>query len=502
MTTGTGQRQRRQPRRQWWLHADEEPSPHPVITLRLLGLEPRWLDWTLTILIVAVLLVSRLLVFPASIWEQDEAYFASAVVDFDPTNNQPHPPWFPLWILLGKAATLVVGDPAAALCWVSLLASVWAVFPITALWSLLLRRRLAAASALLFLLLPGPWLLSARAFTATTASALLALAFAALWQRRPVTGSLAAGACLLVRPHLAVAVVPLVVAAMLRARDPGERLRTVVPIVTLVAGAGAWVAAAAGGPKALIGALRDHAGLHFGQLQDFAYTFADSGLARALVTSSLAALWIGLGAWGTVLVLRSRCRPDAAVPLVACVLLPLAILVFALSNPTHVRYTIPLLACSSGLVVAGAASILRFWVALEATAAVVASCWQVLPVTPQYRRMTSPAIDAVAYAFALAREHGSVVVADRTLVSFIRVETVQRPFSGTVLWAYQIEQGETAPPPHWATVFVFDASHDAILATARARRTFSCDTPLLRRLGQDRFLDVTVAEGAELGATR
>jgi len=473
-----------------------------VLSLRLLGLEPRWLDRMVTILILAALLGSRLLVFPASIWEQDEAYFAAAVVDFDPTNNQPHPPWFPLWILLGKAASLVVGEPAAALCWVSLLASVWAVFPLSALWSLLLRRRLAVASALLFVLLPGPWLLSARAFTATTASALLALALTALWQRRPVTGSLAAAACLLVRPHLGVAVVPLVAAAVLRARNPGERLRIAVPMASAVAGTGAWVAGAAGGPAALAAALRDHAGLHFGQLQDLAYTFADSGLARALVMPSLAALWVGLGAWGTVLVLRSHSRPAAAVPLIAYVLLPMAILVFALSNPTHVRYTVPLLACSSGLVMAGAASILRSWVALALTAVVAASCWQVLPVAHQYRTMTSPALGAVAHAFALARERGSVVVADRTLVSFIRLETERRPFQGTLLWTYQIEQGETAPPPDWATVFVFDADHDAILASTRTRRTFRCDTPLLRRLGQDRFLDVTVAEGASLGVKR
>ena len=68
--------------------------------------------------------------FPASIWEQDEAYFGCGVLRFEPLANHPHPPWFPLWIGIGKLLNVLVGEPTLALQIASLAASVWVLFPV------------------------------------------------------------------------------------------------------------------------------------------------------------------------------------------------------------------------------------------------------------------------------------------------------------------------------------------------------------------------------------
>ena len=206
--------------------------------------------------------------------------------------------------------------------------------------------------------------------------------------------------------------------------------------------------------------------------------------------------------WGTAILARQRDRRQGSIELMLCVLAPLAGLVYVLSNPNHLRYAVPLLAFSSGLVVIGTASLLRRWVLAAVVIAIAASCWQVLPAASRYRTEDSPPVAAVEYAFRRARANGWVVVADRTLTAFVELERGLRPFSGTVLYDHQIEFGETAPPPDWATVFVFDDGHGGLLVRADERRRLVCDQPLFRHLGQDRFLDLTVAEGAALRAVR
>ena len=58
-----------------------------------------------------VVLVSRILTAPRTPWENDEFLFASAVRHFDPSHYHPHPPGYPLYVLLGKAVALIVHDP-------------------------------------------------------------------------------------------------------------------------------------------------------------------------------------------------------------------------------------------------------------------------------------------------------------------------------------------------------------------------------------------------------
>ena len=112
-----------------------------------------------SVALVALIGISRLVVIPASIWEQDEAYFAAAVVEISIGDSQPHPPFFPLWIGLGKLVHLAGVPPAASLQWLSAVLGTLLLLPLTTLWSRVLTLRLAVAASVLGLMAPGVWLL-------------------------------------------------------------------------------------------------------------------------------------------------------------------------------------------------------------------------------------------------------------------------------------------------------------------------------------------------------
>lgn len=61
-----------------------------------------------------------------------------------------------------------------------------------------------------------------------------------------------------------------------------------------------------------------------------------------------------------------------------------------------------------------------------------------------------------------------------------------------------IELGHASPPPPDRTVYLFDAGNGGLLERAERERSVRCETPLLRNLSQDRFIDLVVASGATL----
>ena len=193
---------------------DQTADASPHLCGRLHLLPDRLRDLALTLAVAAFVAATRWLAFPASIWDIDEAIFANALIAFDPSGNYPHPPFFPLWVGLGTALVRAVPalDPTLALRLLSAAFSAWMLWPLTALWSHFLPRAQAVLSALLFLLLPVPWLLAGRAYTETTATAFL-VAAAALWlgpspsRRDTVLGSLLLAASTLTRPQWVLAAV-------------------------------------------------------------------------------------------------------------------------------------------------------------------------------------------------------------------------------------------------------------------------------------------------------
>ena len=65
--------------------------------------------------LIAALLLSRLALLADGPWEQDEALFATGVLDYDVVHHRPHPPGFPGWIALGKLLYPLTGDALLSL---------------------------------------------------------------------------------------------------------------------------------------------------------------------------------------------------------------------------------------------------------------------------------------------------------------------------------------------------------------------------------------------------
>jgi hypothetical protein len=79
--------------------------------------------WWREALGAALVLVSRILTAPRTPWENDEFLFAEAVRNFDPSRYHPHPPGFPLLVLIGKVFAWFIHDPWRALVVFSIIAA-------------------------------------------------------------------------------------------------------------------------------------------------------------------------------------------------------------------------------------------------------------------------------------------------------------------------------------------------------------------------------------------
>jgi hypothetical protein len=476
-------------------------QPNPLGSPHLFGLADRRLDLVLTVLLITLVLASRIAAFPASIWEQDEAVFAAAILDFDATDNRPHPPWFPLWIGMGKLVHLAGFGPAMAFQLVSLFVSVWIIFPLTALWSTVMPRHLAVGSAVLFVITPGAWIFSGRAFTGTAATALLvaALAFWLQAEDRPqwlAAGSVCGALAILVRPHFLPAVV--VTLLMIAHRIPVRHRRLLIAaFVVPVALGGIAFIVSAGGIAPLWSALETHAQYHFSRLDGASHGLSGSGLSRSLGHPAIAVAWLILFHFGMIHMIRQR-RWNRISPILLGALTPIMVVIYGLSNPAHARYFTPVLALTCGLAFLGAATIFRHWAWPVLGVAVVLAVAAVFPSLTKYRTATSPPVAAIEEAILEAKSRNGVVVADRTLHSFFVLQRLQRLVGTPVLFDHMINLGHVPPPPPDRTIYVFDAGNGGLLERAERERRFKCSSPLLRRLSQDRFIDLRVVSGATL----
>lgn len=470
-----------------------------TVTLNLRSVEPKHLVMVVVLLLLVGL--SRAMVFPASVWEQDEAYFAAAVVEIDIGDSRPHAPFFPLWIAIGKVLYYLGLPPAVALQLASAVFGSLIVIPLIALWRRCLGPGLSVAAAVLVLTVPGVWLLSARAFSGTAATALM-IASLACWTRPEpgrwvlAAGSTAAGLAVLIRPHFGV--VEAAIAVVVLARVGWRRWAEVVlPAAALIfIGFGVFVCAA-GGPAAVGDALSRHAGGHFGALSAATLNLFDSGLARVFVHPAVLVLWLFLAVAGAAASLRTREDRDVTVPVLVA-LIALLILVFGLSNPAHPRYAIPLVVLSGGLVVDGLRRLAGDrWTSAIVAAAALGAAAAVLSVSQELRRVPSPPMRALERADVLAEGRGAMVVVDRGLHSFVLHGQMVGALTAEIVFDHVFELGGQPPPPD-QTVMVFDLGQDGRVIANEEVEDFSCDRWLLRRLSQDRFLEIRVVDGAVL----
>lgn len=153
---------------------------------------PRWVPWALA----AAVLATRLPYLAHAYTEVDEYQFGAALADFDVRVDRPHPPGYPVFIVLGRIVRLVLHDPVRSLTALSALACVGATLLVARLARRYVGERESYLAALLFAANPVVWITSLRALTELTGvcATLAALVLFLGGDERRSTARLVAGA--------------------------------------------------------------------------------------------------------------------------------------------------------------------------------------------------------------------------------------------------------------------------------------------------------------------
>ena len=86
------------------IRSDFSDTDGRSLAARLRGLARRpdlQIAFGLTLLCV----ITRILAFPVSLWEWDDILFARAIHRFDLVDHSPHPPGFPVFVMMARAVS-------------------------------------------------------------------------------------------------------------------------------------------------------------------------------------------------------------------------------------------------------------------------------------------------------------------------------------------------------------------------------------------------------------
>lgn len=349
---------------------------------------------------------------PATLEDIDSVNFALGVRDFDVSQHRPHPPGYPVYIALGKAAVAVTqaagqfasqsASEGRALAWLSLifgalaLPLLYRLFAslnrseadrLTTPWQVLDRQALAAT--VLTAACPLYWYMSARPMSdavgltaGVAAQVCLALAW---WRQRPgpdgdrrltpdamaasggmiVLGALIAGFAIGFRTQTMWFTAPLLLGVLVDRIGRGVAGAILGSAITFGVGVLAWgvpLILVSGGINAYLAALGSQAGEDFGGVEMLYLNPTPRVAAFAVLRTfvypwdsvPLAAVVLALAALGGVtLLLRDRRT------LMAVVLMSVPYLVFHLlfHDTVFVRYALPLVPIVAFLTVRGAATL-------------------------------------------------------------------------------------------------------------------------------------------------
>jgi hypothetical protein len=210
---------------------------------------------------------TRVFALSETLWDWDEAQFASGVRDFNVGSpyHHPHPPGFPVYMALAKLARLVIPSDFAALQTIVFLAAC-ALFPLGFLLARELRFPFAtsAGAPLLFVFLPNVWFYGGTGFSDIPALAFTLAAAAMLLRgcrslRDYLLGALLLGLAAGMRPQaLMLGAAPLAIASWYQYRASWRRVPGALSILgatILVCYGGA--ALASGSVERYIVAVRD-----------------------------------------------------------------------------------------------------------------------------------------------------------------------------------------------------------------------------------------------------
>ncbi|HEX3070644.1 MAG TPA: hypothetical protein VHX14_18900 [Thermoanaerobaculia bacterium] len=225
------------------------------LTLRL-----RLFVFTLAIIVAA----TRFLAVSHSMWDWDEALFATSLHHYDVSLHHPHPPGFPLFFALAKLARVVIDDDFHALRAISVLASLF-VFPamFALARSLRFRLRTCVIAALLFSFLPNVWYWGGTGFTDELAM-VTSLAGAALLlrddrkRRTYLAGCAFFAATMLVRAQNVLLAWPWIAGSFRRWRERRAQVIAGAALIVLLVVTGYGIAAKLSGVDAYISATKFH----------------------------------------------------------------------------------------------------------------------------------------------------------------------------------------------------------------------------------------------------
>ena len=159
----------------------------------------------------AIVFVTRIAMLPQTFWQGQEVRFARALLTFDPLQQQPEPPGYPLYIGIGRLFNFFVHEPFLALLSLSVIAATIGAY-LTALaaaeifgsdWT-------GAAAALVLYFSPAMLVFDALPNPVGLTIALVAAAVLALIRGRTIWFGVAAAAAVAVRPEIAPAMLVMV----------------------------------------------------------------------------------------------------------------------------------------------------------------------------------------------------------------------------------------------------------------------------------------------------
>ena len=334
------------------------------------------------IVLAAGIAFSRIPALSMTLHDWDEMLFASAVREYDVKPHHPHPPGYPLFVLLAKAARFFTDGDFHALQAVATLGSML-VFPAAFLLARELRFPTAHAlgAAALTAFLPSLWYYGGTGFSDVPALTLVLFASVFLLRggrnlRAYVTGALLTAAACSIRPHLLmIAAVPAAVGAwtVIRAArsDAPSRNRAMVAI------GGGWLAAAAIVSGSYVGAAFFSSDFPDGYLKELRHIqnhIASTDSFRNPYRPPLTELaprvfgfpWGGRMRWA-ILGLVAVALVDAVLGrrrnagIALAMFLPMAVFTWMMLDVTALsRYAIAFLPLYSFLAVGGVAAIARF----------------------------------------------------------------------------------------------------------------------------------------------
>ena len=371
--------------------------------------------------LAALFLIAHLLSLPPTLEDIDSINFALGVRDFDVAKHQPHPPGYPVFVALGKAATgtlRILDVPAAEPRALALLSTVSGAVLVALLFvfyrALSRDARIAWWAMAICVCSPLFWFTALRPLSDMTGLAFAVAAQVLMlssfrlnaeaeesFSTTPlILGAAVAGLAAGLRAQTVILTAPLLLAALIWPRSGVPVSARLLAVLAACAGAIAWgvpLLIASGGPSDYLVALGTQAGEDFSGVV-MLWTRREARVAAHALLYSFVWPWatqplgvavVALAAAGA---LRLAWRAPQALLLLTIAFAPYAAFHVLFHETVTVRYALPLVVpvaflCAYAAAAAGRTGLLITGVSIAAT-----SLFLTLPAAREYARAGSPAM--------------------------------------------------------------------------------------------------------------